>query len=109
MKFKYKPNEFVIQTITNKLTGHISKHTVCRFDAQGELETFDKKVIFILQNKLIGCTWEHNVFEKDVKAEEVQDILSDDDIRKLAKEKGIKSYWNKKIENIKSELEEMNE
>jgi len=30
--------------------------------------------------------------------------VSDDDIRQLAKEKGIKSWHNKKIENIKKEL-----
>jgi len=102
MKFHYKPKESVVQNIKNKLSGHISRHLVCVFDANGELETEDKKVIFILQNKLPGCTWDEEV---TVTAEEVQEILSDDDIRELAKEKGIKFYWNKKIENIKKELE----
>ena len=31
-------------------------------------------------------------------------ITSEDNIRQLAKEKGIKSWHNKKIENIKKEL-----
>jgi len=107
MKFKYKPNEFIIQTITNKVTGHISKHTVCKFDALGELETFDHKVIFILQNK-VDCTWDEEDEESIVvEAEEVKEILSDEDIRELAKAKGIKSWHVKKINNLKKELDEL--
>lgn len=99
MKFHYKPNETVVQNIKNKMSGVITKHVVCKFDENGELETDDKKIIWILQNKL-DCTWEG----KEVETEEVKEILDDEEIRGLAKEKGIKFYWNKKIDNLKKEL-----
>lgn len=101
MKFKYGQNHTVIQTIKNKQTGATNRYAICKFDENGELETEDPKIIFILQNKLPGCTWEG---EETVEAEEVQEILSDDDIRQLAKEKGIKSWHVKKIDNLKKEL-----
>lgn len=101
MKFYYGQNHTVIQNVKNKISGHTSRFAVCKFDENGELETNDPKIIFILQNKLPGCTWDEDVV---VKAEEVKEILSDDDIRELAKEKGIKSWHVKKIDNIKKEL-----
>lgn len=104
MKFKYGQNHTVIQTIKNKISGSLSRYVVCKFDENGELETNDPKLIFILQNKLPGCTWEG---EEKVKPEEVKEILDDEDIRKLAKEKGVKHWHNKKIDNIKKELKDM--
>jgi len=102
MKFKYTPKEAIVQNIKNKLSGNITRHVVCVFDNNGEFETEDEKVIWILQNKLPGCTWDSM---DEVKAEDVKDILSDDDLRQLAKEKGVRNWHNKKIENIKKELE----
>ncbi len=108
MKFKYGQNHTVIQTIKHKITGATNRYVVCKFDENGELETNDPKIIHILKTHLIGCTWDEED-EVIVTKEEVKDILSDDEIRELAKEKGVQSYWNKKIENIKNELEGMNE
>jgi hypothetical protein len=102
MKFYFEPNHTVVQSIKNKVTGQVNRFVVCKFDENGELETNDDKLIFILQNKLTGCTWEQG---REVKAEQVIDVLSDDDIRELAKEKGIKSWHVKKIDKLKKELE----
>ena len=104
MKFYYGQNHTVIQNIKNKISGAVNRYAICKFDEKGELETSDPKLIFILQNKLPGCTWES---KEKVEAEEVKEILSDDDIRQLAKTKGVKSWHIKSIENIKKELEEM--
>lgn len=108
MKFEYVQNYTVIQTITNKVTGAKNRYAICKFDENGELETNDPKLIHILQNKLVGCTWDEEAEDSIVvKAEEVQEILSDDDLRQLAKSKGIKHWHNKKIVNIKKELKDM--
>lgn len=104
MRFRHDPNHTVIQSIKNKQTGATSRFVVCAFDEEGVLETEDPKIIYILQNKVEGCTCEDAT---EVLAEKVVDILSDDDLRALAKDKGIRSWHNKKIENIKKELEEM--
>jgi len=101
MRFKYEPNYTVIQSIKQKQTNHVSRFAICKFDEQGELETNDDKLIFILQNKLPGCTWDEG---KTVKAIDVMDVLSDEDVRALAKEKGIKSWHVKKIDKLKKEL-----
>lgn len=103
MKFKFAQNHTVIQTIKNKQTGATNRFVVCKFDENGELETNDSKLIHILQTKLPGCTWDEEV-NVEVTKEEVKEILSDDEIRELAKEKGIKSWHVKKIDNIKKEL-----
>ena len=102
MKFHYEPNHTVIQSIKNKRTDKVTRFVVCKFDENGELETNDDKIIFVLQNKLHGCTWDEG---KTVKAIEVLDVLSDEDIRELAKEKGIKSWHVKKIDKLRKELE----
>ena len=102
MLFKYEPNHSIIQTIEQKQTGKKHQFVVCKFDENGELETNDDKIIFVLQNKLHGCTWDEG---KTVKAIEVLDVLSDADIRELAKEKGIKSWHVKKIDKLRKELE----
>lgn len=101
MKFKFAQNHTVIQTIKNKQTGASNRFVVCKFDENGELETKDPKIIHILQTKLPGCTWEGL---ENVTTEDVKEILSDDEIRQLAKAKGIKSWHVKKIDNIKKEL-----
>ena len=108
MKFRYGQNHTVIQTIKHKITGATNRYVVCKFDDNGELETSDPKLIHILKTKLPDCTWDE---EGDVTVEpvEVKEILSDDEIRQLAKSKGVKSWHVKKIENIKKELEGMNE
>jgi len=100
MKFKFAQNHTVIQTIKNKQTGASNRFVVCKFDENGELDTQDPRIIHILQTKLPGCTWEG----QEVELEEVKEILSDDEIRQLAKSKGIKSWHVKKIDNIKKEL-----
>lgn len=102
MLFKYEPNHSIIQTIEQKQTGKKHQFVVCKFDENGELETNDDKIIHILQTKLNGCTWEEG---KTVNPLDVIDILSDDDIRKLAKEKGIKSWHVTSIENLKKKLQ----
>lgn len=101
MLFRYEPNHTVIQSIKNKQTENVNRFAVCKFDENGELETNDDKIIFVLQNKLSGCTWDEG---KKAKAIEVLDVLSDADIRELAKEKGIKSWHVKKIDKLKLEL-----
>jgi hypothetical protein len=101
MRFHFEPNHTVIQSIKNKRTGHVNRFVVCKFDDKGQLETEDDKIIFILQNKLHGCTWDEG---KTVEAIEVLDVLSDEDIRELAKDKGIKSWHVKKIDKLKKEL-----
>jgi hypothetical protein len=106
MKFRYGQNQTIIQTIKNKQTGHTNRYAICKFDDKGELETNDPKLIFILKNKVVGCTWDKED-EVIVEADEVKDILSDDDIRQLAKSKGIKHWHNKKIDRLKKELEEL--
>lgn len=102
MKFHYKPKESIVQNIKNKQTGIIKRFVVCVFDAEGNYETEDPKIIHILQTKLPDCTWDS---EETVEKTSVMDIMSDDEIRQLGKEKGIKSYHNKKIDKIKAELE----
>lgn len=102
MLFKYEPNHSIIQTIEQKQTGKKHQFVVCKFDENGELETNDDKIIHILQTKLNGCTWEEG---KTVNPLDVIDILSDDDIRKLSKEKGIKSWHVMSIENLKKKLQ----
>lgn len=105
MKFKYKQNFTVVQTIKNKMTGVVSgRFVVCKFDENGELETKDPKIIHILKTKLPGCTWDEED-NQEVKLEEVKEILSEEEIRALAKEKKIKSWHVKSIENLKKELE----
>ena len=104
MKFKYGQNQTIIQTIKHKQTGAKTRFVVCKFDENGELETNDPKIIHILQTKVTGCTWEDS---ESYETKEVIDIMSDEDIRAIAKENHIKSYHNKKIDNIKVELEEM--
>lgn len=101
MLFKYEPNHSIVQTIHQKQTGKKHQFVVCKFDENGELETNDDKIIHILQTKLNGCTWEGET----VNPLDVIDILSDDDIRKLAKEKGIKSWHVMSIENLKKKLQ----
>jgi len=103
MKFKYGQNHTVVQTIKNKVTGVTNRFAVCKFDDNGELETTDKKIIHVLQNHLPGCTWEG----KEIEAEKVVEILSDTELRTLAKRKGIKSSHNKSISKIKKELEDI--
>lgn len=103
MKFYYGQNHTVIQTIKHKQTGASNRFVVCKFDDKGEFETNDPRIIHILQTQLTGCTWEG---EEVVKKEEVKEILSDEELRSLAKEKGIKNWHNKKIENILKELED---
>jgi hypothetical protein len=102
MRFYFEPNHTIIQSISNKVTGKINRFAVCKFDENGYLDTEDNKIIFILQNRLPGCTWDEG---KTVEAIDVMDVLSDDDIRVLAKEKGIKSWHVKKIDKLKKELE----
>lgn len=99
MKFYYKPKESIVQNLKNKVTGKITRFLVCVFDNNGELETNDPKVIQILQ-KHVDCTWNGEETKET-------DIMSEDELRKLAKEKGIKSWHNKKIDKIKKELEEI--
>ena len=101
MRFHFEPNHTVVQTIKNKVTQKSSRFAICKFDENGELETNDDKLIYILQNKLTGCTWDEG---KTVKAEDVIDVLSDADVRELAKEKGIKSWHVKKIDKLKTEF-----
>ena len=101
MLFHYKPKEAIVQNIKNKQTDKISRHLVCVFDAEGQLETEDPKIIYILQNKIPGCTWDG----EEVKAEEVKEILDDTEIRQLAKAKGISHWHNKSIDRLKKELE----
>lgn len=106
MKFYFGQNHTVIQTIKNKIGKSTSRFVVCKFDENGEFETDDPKLIHILKTKLNGCTWDEED-SVEVKAEEVQEILSDDDIRQLAKAKGIKSWHLKAIKTLKKELEEL--
>lgn len=101
MKFYFEPKQTIIQTIKHKITGASNRFAVCTFDDNGELETEDPKLIHILQTKLPGCRWDEG---NTVEAIEVTDILADEDIRNLAKEKGIKHWHNKKVENLKKEL-----
>ena len=102
MKFFYKQNHTVVQTMTNKQTGAVlGRYAVCKFDENGELETNDPKIIHILQNKLPDCTWEG---EQEVKVEDIAGIFDDDEIRKLAKEKKIKSWHVKSPETLRKEL-----
>lgn len=103
MKFYYKPKEAIVQNIKEKQTGSIKRHLVCVFDGNGELETEDEKVMFVLQNKLPGCTWDEG---KIITKEEAKSILDDKEIRELAKDKGIKHWHNKSIDRLKTELSE---
>lgn len=105
MKFYYEANHTVIQSMIQKATGAVSRFVVCSFDENGECETEDPKIIFVLQKKLPGCTWDSE--EPIINNEEVKDILDDDEIRQLAKAKGIKHWHNKNIDRIKKELEVM--
>lgn len=106
MKFKYGQNHTVVQTMKSKQTGKVLKRfVVCKFDENGELETNDPMLIHILKTKLPGCTWDESDPENiTVKPEEVREILSDDEIRQLAKEKGVKSWHLKGIDKLKEEL-----
>ena len=101
MLFKYTPNHSIVQTIHNRQTGRKDRFVVCKFDENGELETNDDKIIHILQTKLNGCTWEE---DRKVDPINVLDILSDDEIRQLAKDKGIKSWHVMNINNLKKKL-----
>lgn len=101
MKFYFEPNHAVIQSMVNKVTDKVNRFVVCQFDDKGELETNDDKIIFILQNKVTGCTWDEG---KIVLPDEVKSILCDDEIRELAKEKGIKSWHTKSIKRLKEEM-----
>lgn len=103
MKFYYEPNHTVIQSMVHKMTGTVSRFVVCSFDENGVCETDDTKIQFILQKKLNGCTWDED--EKIIEEDEVKDILDDEEIRKLAKAKGIKHWHNKSIDRLKKELE----
>jgi len=99
MKFKFAQNHTVIQTIKNKMTGATNRFVVCKFDDKGELETKDPKIIYVLQNKLPGCTWEG----KEVEPERVRNFLSDDDL----KEEGIKSYADMSYQELQVEYAEI--
>lgn len=104
MKFYFEPNHTVIQRMKQKITGKITQHVVCKFDEKGECKTDDPKIQYILQKKLIGCTWDAE--EPMIKQEEVKEILDDTEIRQLAKAKGISHWHNKNIDRLKKELEE---
>lgn len=101
MLFKYTPNHTIVQTIKHNQTGKVDRFVVCKFDEKGELETNDEKIIHILQTKLNGCTWEE---DRTVNPIDVLDILSDDEIRQLAKKNGIKSWHVINISNLKKKL-----
>lgn len=85
MKFYYKPKETIVQNIKNKQTGAINRFVVCVFDANGEFETIEPRIIHILQTKLPGCTWDE---ERKVELKDVKEILSDEEL----KESGLKRF-----------------
>ena len=101
MRFNYEPNHTVIQTLQHKRTGKTARFVVCKFDENGVLDTEDDKLIHILQTKLDGCTWSG---DKVVDPMSVLSILSDDEIRELAKDKGIKSWHVKNIDKLRKEM-----
>jgi hypothetical protein len=101
MRFYFEPNHTVIQTINHRQTGRTNRFVVCKFDENGVCDTEDEKIIHILQTKLDGCTWSE---DRVIDPLTVISILSDDEIREIAKEKGIKSWHVKKIDKLRKEL-----
>ena len=114
MKFKFEPNRAIVQNLKNKMTGKVTKFLVCTFDENGEFETNDQRIINVLKTKLLGVTWEEEIpvegsdevvqiIEKESNPNEL-DHLTDDDIREMAKNNGIKSWHVKSIKRLKKEL-----
>lgn len=86
MKFYGEPNQLV--RVNKK--GKLRRVRDFRFNENGVYETDNPHLI--------------NALKRRFKAEETVVEHSDDDIRKMAKEKGIKSWHIKSIETLKKEL-----
>lgn len=92
MKFKSQPNLFV--KISNKYTQRVTGLKGFYFDENGVYETKNELLIKVLSQNF------ETVIEDLSEPTEEQ-------IRALAKEKGIKNWHNKKIANIITELKEV--
>jgi hypothetical protein len=92
MKFKGEPNLYV--RISNKYVQRATGKKGFMFDENGIYETDNELLI-----KLLG---QHFEVENNAPGEEI----NEDEIRQLAKEKGIKNWHNRKVETLIELLKE---
>lgn len=95
MKFKSNPNLFV--KISNKYVQRVTGKKGFYFDDKGEYETDNELLIKVLSQNFEQVKEENNV---------TGDKPTDEQIRALAKEKGIRNWHNMKIENLIAKLRE---
>lgn len=86
MKFYGEPNLL----IRPRKNGRFKRLRPFRFDQNGEFETDNPLLI--------------NALSKKFKTEKENDEYTEEELREMAKEKGIKSWHVKSIEKLKSEL-----
>lgn len=103
LKFKAEPNLFV--RLSNKYVQRATGKKGFYFDDKGEYETENEVLINVLsQNfEIIEKIKEENSVNETGDTINYEDI-ADEQIRALAKENKIKSWHNKKIENLIAEL-----
>lgn len=101
MKFYSEPNMLV----RPRKTGMLRRVKPFRFDSNGVYETDNPHLIKVLSRRF-KYDLESSEEVVDI-TEEVQEksVLSEEEIRVMAKEKGIKSWHVKSIETLKKELE----
>ena len=83
----------------------IKKKALCRFNKHGEFETDDKDII----KKLVELEYKHDgkveIEEEIVEDEVILDDLTNNDIRKLLDDKGIKGVARKNRKQLLKLLE----
>jgi hypothetical protein len=97
MKFYAEPNLLV----RPRKTGVFRRIKPFRFDANGEYETENKHLIKVLSRRFGG---DETIAEELTEFEEIDKVLTDDEIRVMAKDAKIKSWHIKSIEKLREEL-----
>jgi hypothetical protein len=95
MKFQATPNLL----IRPRKTGPLKRIKPFRFDENGVYETENKYLIKVLSARFSSLEADSVAITAEISEE-----LTDDEIRQMAKEQGIKSWHVKKINKLKEEL-----
>ena len=101
MKYKAEPNLNIIRRTKRQFGNTFVLKNIAQFDENGIFETFDEKLIEIL-DKSYDCIRldEYKMADEKILVAE----MTDEEIRALAKEKKIKSWNLKSISKLKTEM-----
>lgn len=84
-------------------------------EIQGEIETDDKEMVALLQKAGLRCEGAEPLVQKDIEQEPAEeseavtvelDEMTYQELRALAKERGIEGYYNMNTEELREALKE---